>query len=288
MAQADRSRLQQAIALHQQGNLPLAEILYRGWLAEHPQDAQALGLLGLVEAANGKTVSAIELLRRSVQLDPAQAPAQFNLALLLQEQGQDEEALACFRQVTGLRPDAAPAHNGCGMALKRLGRYDEALQAYHAAVRLAPDFTEAWNNLGVVLRMLGRFGEAAQAFRRAAALVTDSGGVTSHAAIVSRELRIPCVVGTRTATAVLRDGEHVTVDGSKGRVTAGAPEVTVSPAPVAPRAAVAVGGVERDAEDVEGPHADVHRAAGLRRGGGDHDETTDEAGGQGAQQLLHG
>lgn len=68
--------------------------------------------------------------------------------------------------------------------------------------------------------------------RRAAALVTDSGGVTSHAAIVSRELRIPCVVGTRTATRVLRDGELVTVDGAKGRVTAGAPRVeAAAPAP---------------------------------------------------------
>lgn len=57
--------------------------------------------------------------------------------------------------------------------------------------------------------------------RRASALVTDSGGVTCHAAIVSRELRIPCVVGTRTGTQVLRSGELVTVDGSKGRVTAG-------------------------------------------------------------------
>jgi pyruvate, water dikinase len=57
--------------------------------------------------------------------------------------------------------------------------------------------------------------------RRASALVTDSGGVTCHAAIVSRELRIPCVVGTRTATQLLRTGELVTVDGSKGRVTAG-------------------------------------------------------------------
>jgi len=58
--------------------------------------------------------------------------------------------------------------------------------------------------------------------RRAAALVTDSGGVTSHAAIVSRELGIPCVVGTRRATQVLRDGEEITVDGGKGRITAGA------------------------------------------------------------------
>ncbi|MDX2055031.1 MAG: phosphoenolpyruvate synthase [Polyangiaceae bacterium] len=59
------------------------------------------------------------------------------------------------------------------------------------------------------------------AIRRAAALVTDSGGVTCHAAIVSRELGIPCVVGTRTATRVLRAGEVVTADGTKGRVTAG-------------------------------------------------------------------
>ncbi len=60
--------------------------------------------------------------------------------------------------------------------------------------------------------------------RRAKALVTDSGGMTSHAAIVSRELRIPCVVGTRSATRTLRDGELVTVDGAKGRVTEGAQE----------------------------------------------------------------
>jgi pyruvate,water dikinase len=59
------------------------------------------------------------------------------------------------------------------------------------------------------------------AMRRAAALVTDGGGVTCHAAIASRELRVPCVVGTRHATDVLRDGELVTVDGAAGTVFAG-------------------------------------------------------------------
>ena len=66
--------------------------------------------------------------------------------------------------------------------------------------------------------------------RRAAALVTDGGGVTCHAAIVSRELGVPCVVGARTATTVLRTGELVTVDGSKGVVYEG--DVTVAPATV--------------------------------------------------------
>jgi pyruvate,water dikinase len=60
------------------------------------------------------------------------------------------------------------------------------------------------------------------AIRRAAALVTDGGGMTCHAAIVSRELGVPCVVGTRTATTSLRDGELVTVDGGRGSVYEGA------------------------------------------------------------------
>ena len=59
------------------------------------------------------------------------------------------------------------------------------------------------------------------AMRRAAALVTDGGGMTCHAAVVSRELGLPCVVGTRTATTTLHDGDLVTVDGRSGTITAG-------------------------------------------------------------------
>lgn len=57
--------------------------------------------------------------------------------------------------------------------------------------------------------------------RRAAALVTDSGGMTCHAAIVARELGVPCVVGARSATTDLADGTVVTVDGGAGEVRAG-------------------------------------------------------------------
>ena len=69
--------------------------------------------------------------------------------------------------------------------------------------------------------------------RRAAAVVTDGGGMTCHAAIVSRELGVPCIVGARTATADLNDGDLVTVDGAKGEVLAGelaarTPSVTVA------------------------------------------------------------
>ncbi len=60
------------------------------------------------------------------------------------------------------------------------------------------------------------------AMRKASAIVTDEGGLTCHAAIVSRELGVPAVVGTEKATKVLKDGMLVTVDGDKGIVYKGA------------------------------------------------------------------
>jgi phosphohistidine swiveling domain-containing protein len=59
------------------------------------------------------------------------------------------------------------------------------------------------------------------AMRKSAAIVTDVGGMICHAAIVSRELGLPCVVGTEKATQVLRAGEPVTVDGTAGAVYRG-------------------------------------------------------------------
>ena len=55
--------------------------------------------------------------------------------------------------------------------------------------------------------------------KKAAAFVTDSGGIISHAAIVSREMKKPCVVGTREATHLLKDGDLVEVDADNGIVT---------------------------------------------------------------------
>lgn len=59
------------------------------------------------------------------------------------------------------------------------------------------------------------------AMKRANGIVTDEGGVTCHAAIISRELGIPCVVGTGDATTTLKEGSEVTADGKKGLVYKG-------------------------------------------------------------------
>lgn len=53
---------------------------------------------------------------------------------------------------------------------------------------------------------------------KAGAIVCDIGGMTSHPSIVSREMGIPCVVNTKKATRVLKDGQKVRVDGKQGKV----------------------------------------------------------------------
>jgi pyruvate, water dikinase len=99
---------------------------------------------------------------------------------------------------------AAPG--GASGAVRVLGSIDEAERLADGDVLVAHMTAPDWVPL----------------MRRACAIVTDSGGMTCHAAIVSRELGIPCVVATGDATRKLTDGEVVTVDATHGTVTEGA------------------------------------------------------------------
>ena len=56
------------------------------------------------------------------------------------------------------------------------------------------------------------------ACKKAAAIITDEGGITCHAAIIAREMKKPCVIGTKNATQILHDGDLVEVDANNGVV----------------------------------------------------------------------
>ena len=91
------------------------------------------------------------------------------------------------------------------------------------AVRLVPDARDtSLMQSGEILVTKMTTPDFVPAMRKASAIVTDEGGATCHAAIVSRELGIPCVVGTGEATAKLSDGIVITVDADKGIVYEGA------------------------------------------------------------------
>ncbi|MFH1900184.1 MAG: PEP-utilizing enzyme [Patescibacteria group bacterium] len=71
---------------------------------------------------------------------------------------------------------------------------------------------------GDVLVSIQTTPELLPAMKKAVAFVTDIGGIISHAALVAREFKIPCIVGTKIATKVLKDGDRVEVDATKGLV----------------------------------------------------------------------
>lgn len=71
---------------------------------------------------------------------------------------------------------------------------------------------------GDILVSIATDPDIVPAMKKAAGIVTEQGGVTSHAAIVSRELGIPCVIGTKIATKIFKDGDIVEVDANKGIV----------------------------------------------------------------------
>lgn len=80
----------------------------------------------------------------------------------------------------------------------------------------ASEMTKMQN--GDVLVSVATMPELVPAMKKASAIVTDAGGITCHAAIVSRELNIPCVVGTKKATKILKDGYLIDVDAAHGTI----------------------------------------------------------------------
>ncbi|MFH0971130.1 MAG: PEP-utilizing enzyme, partial [Candidatus Micrarchaeota archaeon] len=79
--------------------------------------------------------------------------------------------------------------------------------------RNAPDFKEG----DILIAGMTR-PEYISLMKKAAAIVTDAGGILCHAAIVARELKKPCVIGTEKATKVFRNGDMIEVDANKGIV----------------------------------------------------------------------
>ncbi len=87
-------------------------------------------------------------------------------------------------------------------------------------VKVVLDLQADWNKMqeGDILVTGMTRPEFVPLMKMASAIVTDEGGITCHAAIVSREMKKPCIIGTKNATKILRDGDMVEVDANKGIV----------------------------------------------------------------------
>lgn len=162
--------LQIALQHHQAGQLTQAEQLYRQILAQQPNHADALNLLGLLVQQNGQTDIAVDLIRQAIALKPNDHRTHSHLGIVLREAGRLDEAIAAYRRAIALRFDYPEAHNNLANALKDNGQLDEAIAGYRQTIALKPDLPEAHSNLGNALKDKGQLDDAIAAYRQSIAL----------------------------------------------------------------------------------------------------------------------
>jgi tetratricopeptide (TPR) repeat protein len=134
--------LQGALEHHRAGRLHEAAAICRQALETKPGNAGALHLLGLTEHRLGNHERGLDLLRRSVALNPDSGWLN-NLGTALADQGQLAEAIESFERSLAIAP-IAQCHFNLGRALGDIGRRDEALAQFRSAISMRPDYAEAY------------------------------------------------------------------------------------------------------------------------------------------------
>lgn len=167
------SRLQAALALHQQGRLAEARPVYEAILRDHPGQADALHLLGVLALQSGDAPTAIARINDAIAAFPGNPEFHLNLAMALKTQGRLDEALTCHDRALALDPHLLNGHLGRASLLKTMGRLTEAVESYEHAIAIRPDIAEVHFNLGNLHLGLGQLAPAAACYERALAQKPD-------------------------------------------------------------------------------------------------------------------
>ena len=161
------------LELYQTGRYVDAEKLSSSITRDLPKHQLAWKVLALALKQNGKINESLIAIQKSVQLEPRDSNAHYNLGVILQALKRLDEAEVSFKKTIKLKPDYAEAHNNLGVILQELKRLDEAEVSFKKTIELKPDYTEAYNNLGVTLHLLGRFKESEACYRKTIELKPD-------------------------------------------------------------------------------------------------------------------
>ncbi|NCA69133.1 MAG: tetratricopeptide repeat protein [Sphingobacteriia bacterium] len=154
-------QLRHGIELFRRGHGAAAADLMRALLKHAPDQPDALHVLGLLAARDGRLEEAERLLRRCVKVAPEFADGHNNLGNVLLAMRQPRLALAAYRRAARLAPDSPLPHYNLGNVLRELGQLEEAETSYREAMRLAPDNPDIQTNLVNLLLERGA-EEAAQ------------------------------------------------------------------------------------------------------------------------------
>jgi protein O-GlcNAc transferase len=152
---------------HQAGRFAEAIGLYRQVLADQPDHAQALHLLGFALYQSGSAEEGWRPIKRAIELDPKQATYHCNLAVVLGTLNRHEEAIAASKEAINLRQAFPEAWFNLANSYRIRRQWDEAISAYRKALNLRANWAEAHSNFGVALAAAGQIQSAAEEFQKA-------------------------------------------------------------------------------------------------------------------------
>ncbi len=148
------------------GRLGEAEHIARGILDSNPKDAEALLILGMVQAQRNDFNLAAGTFKRVIALEPASFEAAFWLSIVLRRQGRAPEALAMARLAVNQNGMHEQALSQLGMCHMDLGQGEAAISCFQRAIEIAPGVAPLFDNLARALQSVGRNREAIAAYRR--------------------------------------------------------------------------------------------------------------------------
>lgn len=160
---------QRAIAAHQAGRLPEAEMAYRQWLQVQPQDGAALHQLALVYAQQSRADEALKYFRMAAPLCAQRADVWNNLGEAERRTGNLTAALEALQRALTLAPRFPEAHFNQGCALRDAEHFAAAIEAFRRAIELRPQYARAHHNLANLLRREGKLPVAVDHYRKAIA-----------------------------------------------------------------------------------------------------------------------
>jgi len=181
--------IEEAVALHQSGQLDLAETQYKKLLNYLPNNPSLLTNLGTIALQKGRLEDGVRIIEASLKIEPNQINALNNLGTALQGINRPDEALASYDRAIALNPGYADVFSDRGNVLRDLKRLDEALASYDSAIALNPGYADAYYNRGVTLQDLKRLDEALASFDHAIALNLDYAEAYSNRGNVLRDLK---------------------------------------------------------------------------------------------------
>ncbi len=155
------------VALNAQGKPKDAVATLTQAIKRAPKNGIFYANLGEIERQRGRHVEARQALEKAVQLAPNNASAHNNLGILHFEKGEYPAAAAAYKKAIQANPAFAEAYNNLGNVSRFIGEADKALGYYHKALQHRERYPEAYNNLGSLLRDQGKFPEAEHAYKKA-------------------------------------------------------------------------------------------------------------------------